>query len=249
MDIFLETVLIFFLGSTAGWVIELFFRRIVHRKWVNPGLLIGPYLPIYGFGLVLMTFIYLIFKDISPNPIIIILLMGVMMTLIELIGGEIGLKNGVRLWDYSDRWLNYKGLICPLFSAIWTVVGAVYYFFLAPQINDTLIWFSHNLAFSFVLGVFAGVITIDLFYSLKLYNKIKKYAKENNFVVKYEQLKMDIKERQKERKEKYSFITPFSQTSPLKNYLDIHKEKALELNRNMKEKVEKKREEKRSAKK
>ena len=38
------------------------------------------------------------------------------MTLIELIGGLISLKNKIRLWDYRDRWLNYKGIICPLFS-------------------------------------------------------------------------------------------------------------------------------------
>ena len=51
MTVFLQIVFIFYLGSTFGWTIELFFRRIVHKKWVNPGFLIGSYLPIYGFGL------------------------------------------------------------------------------------------------------------------------------------------------------------------------------------------------------
>ena len=77
-----------------------------------------------------LTVIYLLFKDSNLNPIIIILLMGLLMTLIELIGGIIGLKNNVRLWDYSDIWGNYKGLICPLFSLIWTLIGALYYFVL-----------------------------------------------------------------------------------------------------------------------
>ena len=54
--------------------------------------------------------------------------MGLIMTLIELIGGWIGLKNNVKLWDYSDQWGNYKGIICPLFSAIWTAAGALYYY-------------------------------------------------------------------------------------------------------------------------
>ena len=31
--------------------------------------------------------------------------MGFAMTLIELIGGLISLKNKIRLWDYRDRWL------------------------------------------------------------------------------------------------------------------------------------------------
>ena len=38
------------------------------------GVLIGPYLPIYGFGLATLTCIYYVLKDSSLNPIIIILL-------------------------------------------------------------------------------------------------------------------------------------------------------------------------------
>ena len=223
MNLFLQFIFIFYMGCTLGWILELFFRRIVHGKWVNPGLLIGPYLPIYGFGLTLMSIIYALFKDVSLNPIIIILLMGLIMTLIELIGGWIGLKNNVRLWDYSDQWGNYKGIICPLFSAIWTAAGALYYYFLAPLVIDALEWFSHNLAFSFILGLFTGCIIIDFVYSTKLYNKIKKYAKENDITVKYEQFKINIKDSQSKRKEKYHFINPFKQSKPLKDYLADYK--------------------------
>ena len=89
MTVFLQVVFIFYLGST--------FRRIVHKKWVNPGFLIGPYLLIYGFGLVFLTNIYFIFQSQSINPIIVILLMSFVMTLIELIGRLISLKNKIRL--------------------------------------------------------------------------------------------------------------------------------------------------------
>ena len=203
----------------------MFFRRIVHKKWVNPGFLIGPYLLIYGFGLVFLTIIYFIFQSQSINPIIIILLMGFVMTLIELIGGLISLKNKIRLWDYRDRWLNYKGIICPLFSVIWTIVGALYYYIIAENIINALDWFSENIAFSYILGILTGLIIIDAFYSCKLYSKIKKYAKENNIIIKYEQLKVDIKEFQKSAREKYSFLNSFNQTKPLKNYLNLYKEK------------------------
>ena len=225
MTVFLQIVFIFYLGSTFGWIIELIFRRIVHKKWVNPGFLIGPYLPIYGFGLVFLTIIYFIFQSQSINPIIIILLMGFVMTLIELIGGLISLKNKIRLWDYRNRWLNYKGIICPLFSVIWTIVGALYYYIIVENIINALDWFSENIAFSYILGIFTGLIIIDAFYSCKLYSKIKKYAKENNIIIKYEQLKIDIKEFQKSVRGKYSFLNPFNQNKPLKNYLNLYKEK------------------------
>ena len=225
MGIFLDLVFLIFIGSMLGWVLELFFRRIVHGKWVNPGFLVGPYLPIYGIGLLTLSVMYYFLHDTSLHPIIIILLMGLLMTLIELIGGLIALKNNVKLWDYSNQWGNYKGVICPLFSAIWTAVGGVYYFFLAPVVIKNLDWFNHNLYFSYFVGIFTGVILIDLCYSTNIYMKIQKFAKDNNIVVKYEQLKISIKDFQNKQKEKYSFIHPFSQSKSLKEYLAIYKEK------------------------
>ena len=104
--------------------------------------------------------------------------MGFVMTLIELIGGLISLKNKIRLWDYRDRWLNYKGIICPLFSVIWTIVGALYYYIIAENIINALDWFNEIIVFSYILGIFTGLIIIDAFYSCKLYSKIKKYTKK-----------------------------------------------------------------------
>ena len=43
---------LFVLGSLAGYVLEVFYRRFFSaKKWINPGFCTGPYLPIYGFGL------------------------------------------------------------------------------------------------------------------------------------------------------------------------------------------------------
>jgi len=43
---------LFFAGCLIGWGIEVIFRRFEPnnkaRKWINPGFLIGPYLPLYG---------------------------------------------------------------------------------------------------------------------------------------------------------------------------------------------------------
>ena len=58
MNLVENFLFLFFLGSTVGWIIELFYRKIIHGRWNNPGFLHGPYLPIYGFGLCLLTLIY-----------------------------------------------------------------------------------------------------------------------------------------------------------------------------------------------
>ena len=226
MSLFLIFVFIFYCGSSLGWIIELFFRRFAHGKWVNPGFLVGPYLPIYGLGLAIMTSIHVFLDNYDIHPIFAILLMGLCMTLLELVGGLIFLKAGVRLWDYRDRKFNYKGVICPTFTIIWTLAGALYYFFLATPVLNALEWFSNNLSFSYILGIFTGCIIIDFVYSSKLYKKIRKYAKRNNIDVMYEKLKLHIKEKQEERKEKYSFLLPFYQTKNLIEYLMGYDEKA-----------------------
>lgn len=235
MNLFLNFIFIFYIGSTFGWILELFFRRIVHGKWVNPGFLIGPYLPIYGFGLCGLTGIYLLFSKISMSSFIIILLMGVMMTLIEFIGGLTFVNKPVKLWDYSDRWGNYKGIICPLFSLIWTVIGAFYYYFVAGFILEKLEWFNNNLSFSFILGFFCGILIIDYFYSTKLLTKVRNYAKENNVEVKYEELKCQIRDIQEREKQKYSFLFAFKPSMDLKKYISEYEEKLK--NRNIRNKV------------
>ena len=58
-QVFLIIVFLFFFGSCAGWVLEVFFRRFFsganpERKWLNPGFLFGPCVPLYGFGTVVL---------------------------------------------------------------------------------------------------------------------------------------------------------------------------------------------------
>jgi len=49
----LTLAFLFFIGSLIGWGIEVLFRRLFSaHHWMNPGFLVGPYLPLYGFSLV-----------------------------------------------------------------------------------------------------------------------------------------------------------------------------------------------------
>ena len=142
MNVFLTLACLFFIGSVTGWVIELLFRNIVHhnKKWVNPGFCTGPYLPIYGFGLCTLYLLanleqYGWITDPVWNKIVLFIAMAIGMTLIEYIAGLFCLKYfKVMLWDYSNLWGNIQGLICPLFSFFWALLGAVYYFFVHPYV-------------------------------------------------------------------------------------------------------------------
>lgn len=223
MIIFLDIVFLFFIGCTFGWVLELFYRRLAHGYWVNPGFLVGPYLPIYGFGLCTLTVIYITFYEMNLPSILIILLMGAAMTLIEFIGGLSFVNKPVKLWDYSDNWGNYKGIICPLFSFIWTMISAVYYYFLSEFILEKILWFNNHLIFSYILGMFTATFIIDYVYSTKLLSKVRVYAKESGAVLRYEEFKRTVKEHQQSIKEKHSFIFPIKPSMDLKEYVKNYK--------------------------
>ena len=221
MKYFLYYIFVFFIGSIFGYGLELIYRRCVHKKWINPGFLVGPYLPIYGFGLCTLTIIYYYLSKYDINSIIIILLMGICMILIEFITGLLFLNNGIKLWDYSNERYNYRGIICLKFSLYWVIICFIYYYFIANRIIVAIDWFTNNISFSFILGLFIGFVIIDFVYSTNILNTIKRYAKDNNFVVKYEELKRYIKDI--ETKGKYSFIFPFRQGANLKKYLSLYK--------------------------
>lgn len=193
----------FFKGSLVGWWIELIFRKFFsknnpERRWLNPGFLNGPYLPLYGFGVcVLYTMTkfekIICFNSILLNRLLLFILMAVAMTIIEYIAGIIFIKGmKTKLWDYSSEWMNINGIICPKFSFFWAVLSAVYYFAIHPFILEGISWLSENLAFSFFIGLFFGVFIIDVSVSMNLLVKLRTFAADNDIVIRYEHLKSEI---------------------------------------------------------
>lgn len=232
--IFLIIAFLFMIGSMLGWIIELFYRRFLShnnpsRKWINPGFLVGPCLPIYGFGLAALFFMSLTpyiglesLDDLNWKRILhAILAMGVTMTIIEYLAGLIFIKRlKIKLWDYSDRIGNIQGIICPTFSLIWTILSAVFYFFIQPYVIQLVVWFGDNIAFSFVVGMFYGILIIDLSYSFNVMNRVRHFAKENDIIIKYEVLKEEIRRDTDEIKKRWRFLLAFNPHEPLNEKLE-----------------------------
>ena len=233
MKIALILAFLFYIGSSIGWILEIFYRRFVStKKWINPGFLTGPYLPIYGIGLCMLFLLSLADLSFIDNKIIknivTISFMGIAMTLIEYIAGIIFIKGmNVKLWDYSDRLGNIKGIICPLYSLFWCVLGAVYYFFIQQHMLHAVSWLFENLAYCFVIGFFFGILTIDVGNSINIIVRVRKFAKDNNILVKFEELKKHIREDQEKRKEKISYLFAFKTTRKLVDLLGEYQAKYL----------------------
>lgn len=238
MNQFLTLAYLFFIGSMGGWGLELLFRRFIsnknpERKWINPGFLTGPYVPLYGFGLCILYLLSSLDRFVQPEHLIVgrvllFLAMAVCMTLIEYIAGILLVRvMHLKLWDYSDMPGNIQGIICPQFSAIWATLGAVYYFLVHPHILSALDWLSRNLAFSFVIGLFFGVFLVNLGQTLHIAKNIRRFAEENGIIVRYEELKANIRRSNEERKERIGFLFAFRSRVPLREhlnrYLDLRK--------------------------
>lgn len=226
----LQLAFLFFIGSVIGWGLEVLFRRFIsytnpERKWINPGFCTGPYLPLYGFCLCVLYLIaslesFIPIENTIINRTVLFLVMTLCMTIVEYLSGIFALKIlKVRLWDYSNEWGNLQGIICPRFSAIWAVMGAIYYFLIHPFIKTALIWLSQNLAFSFFIGMFFGIFFIDVAHSAQLVAKLKKYAEENNVIVRYETFKEGIRASYEASAKKYRFFRPLHSNRPLSDIL------------------------------
>lgn len=219
---------LFVIGSLVGYIIEVFFRRFVSQhRWVNPGFMVGPYIPLYGFGVVILyglSNINLSFMNITyPWQVVIkIVLIGIMMTLIELIAGLIFIRGlHIKLWDYSDRWGNFKGVICPLFSFIWLLVGVAYYFLINPVLVKGIDFISDNLIYSFFIGIIIGMMIVDFAYSLHIGIRVKKAA--GQLTVRYEEFKCQLREKAKEDNQNSRFfgalVTVYKNTNQLKEQI------------------------------
>lgn len=148
-------------GCRLGYLVEVLFRRFFSaKKWVNPGFLKGPWLPLYGFGIVTMfTFCFILYRFLpdslplflpvegrygksythgaSINDLLPICIRGTSLVLLEFIAGLIFVKGfKVRLWDYTNQKGNVRGIICPLFSIIWFIIAIIYYYVLNPFVYE-----------------------------------------------------------------------------------------------------------------
>lgn len=193
----IEYLFIFLIGAVLGWLLEVVYRRYFGgaRRWSNPGFLSGPYLPLYGSGVVILYIV-------SEQPIelwVKILIFAVVTTLIEYITGIFFLKfYNTRLWDYSHEKFNIQGIITPKYTVFWTILSLVFYFVLYPYFFQRVEFIYENLELSLFIGVFYGIVIVDMIQSFNLLNRIKKMAaavSDSKIAINYDRLKEEIRDR------------------------------------------------------
>lgn len=234
----LKYFLIFSFGTILGWGIEVFWRRFfgLAKRWINPGFLSGPWLPLYGFGSV---FLYLMCLSEPPlyvlAPLFLIILTG-----LEYLAGIIFISYfKIKLWDYSGNRGNIRGLICPFYSILWMALGVFFYLVIYPQLNEMVETLYGHPELSFFIGIYGGLFAADLWHSFNLAARIKTFVNGTGerLSVDFEQFKLELRDRVQEGViNRTHFLLPFHGElgASLREQLKKHIKKPLRYPRNLK---------------
>lgn len=170
-------ILIFFTYSIAGWcmeVIRMFFNP-KYKKFVNRGFLIGPYLPIYGCGVVGITlFLGKYSNDIPALFFLSIAVCGILEYMTSFIMEKLF---NARWWDYSSRKFNINGRICLETLVPFGIGGVLILHWINPFIVN-LYDKIPALPKSIIAYSLVAIMAIDTIISLTIISKFKSSAND-----------------------------------------------------------------------
>lgn len=117
---------LFIAGSIAGVLIEGLFCLILRGKWESHVVsMIGPFNALYGAGAVLFFCVASLLRN--KNIFLKVAVITAIATVLELLCGILLADAlGMRAWDYSKSFFNYKGMICLSFTLGWGGAGLVF---------------------------------------------------------------------------------------------------------------------------
>lgn len=173
-----EFFLFFMMYSFLGWIAEVIYVYIFHKKLTNRGFLLGPLCPIYGFGALA---ILILLKPYVSHPLGLFVLAMFICSVIEYFAGFLLEKLfNARWWDYSDTKFNLNGRVC-LDTLIPFGIGALIVTYL---IHPYVLKYYEQIP-SNVLTIIAIVLLVllilDLIFSFNIVRNFKKTVKQISF--------------------------------------------------------------------
>ncbi len=152
---------IFLIGSIIGYGIEMIVGLVQNGHFVSrQGLLFGPFIQVYGVGLVAY---YLVISNIKKKSYIKIFFITM------LLGGIVEylfsyLQEtwfGTISWDYSNLLFNIHGRTSLLHCLYWGIGGVLFVRFILPLIRNLNEW-CKNTNFRYVTAFLVLFITFDI---------------------------------------------------------------------------------------
>lgn len=152
---------IFLIGSILGYGIEMIVGLVQNGYFVSrQGLLFGPFIQVYGVGLVAY---YLVISNIKKKSYIKIFFITM------LLGGIVEYQFsylqetwfGTISWDYSNLLFNIHGRTSLLHCLYWGIGGVLFVRFILPLISKLNEW-CKNTNFRYITAFLVLFITFDI---------------------------------------------------------------------------------------
>lgn len=164
IDMLNDVLLLLIIYSFLGWIVECLYCALISGEWVNRGFLYGPFIPIYGFGIIMVLWAL---NYLPNNPFIIFIGSIIITSILEYFTSLIlELIFKTKWWDYSDMPFNLHGRICLLNSILFGIGFMVVYYFINPHIQNIINTFNYDYKLGF-LSAFLIYFICDFILSTK----------------------------------------------------------------------------------
>ena len=155
-------ILFFFTFAFLGWAWEVFYHLLLDGTFVNRGTMFGPWLPIYGFGGLLVL---ILLKPLRNRHVLFLIGCTIISGLIEyLTAWYLETFNHMKWWDYTGYFLNIKGRVCLEGLIVFALGGAAVTYFAAPLLNNIYSKIKSNIKIIICI-VLIVLFLIDFIYS------------------------------------------------------------------------------------
>lgn len=161
----LHLVLMFFIFAFAGWFWEVCLHMFQYGEFVNRGVMMGPWLPIYGSGGVMLL---VLLKRFRENHLLTFLLVVLVSGIVEYVT-SVWLEyihDGMRWWDYTGYFVNINGRVCLEGLLVFGAGGCLFIYVAAPLIEDLLCKIPKKAAWA-VAAILLMVFLTDIIHAQK----------------------------------------------------------------------------------
>ena len=129
-----EVILFFFIYSVMGWLWETVYCSLKAGKFIYRGFLIGPYCPIYGFGIIMVLYFI---EPFHNNLILLYIFSTIIVTLLEFFTSYFLEKIfHTTWWDYHKVPFNIQGRVALPVSLFWGFCCVIVVKFVQPLVNE-----------------------------------------------------------------------------------------------------------------
>ena len=160
---------LFWGGCLVGWIYEEIFYLFTEGVLEKRGFLYGPYLPVYGFGALL---IQLFLKRFKGKPGVVFVFSAVITGVLEYITGTLmWMIWRRRWWDYTGLFWNIDGYVC-LRSVLTFAVGVLLLLYILEPVLRKGYDRLERKAVSIAGGSLAVLLLLDCIFSFLFRNPV-----------------------------------------------------------------------------